>query len=179
MEPIDLDLALRLKLRHQAGHRRISPCPTNDRSDHAYGRGCRGLRRQQQRPARRARLIASTYKTFSALGQPAAPEPKPKQVKISAAQIRESVSPEALVSFEDGRSYKTLKRHLSARGMTVAQYRAKWGLPADYPSTAPSYSGRRSALARSVGLGRKAAPSLSNPPSPSPAAPKAIPVAPI
>jgi len=75
--------------------------------------------------------------------------------KATAAQIRKSMTPDALISFEDGKSYKTLKRHLTLRGLTPADYRERWGLPHDYPMTAPSYSARRSELARSLGLGRK------------------------
>lgn len=71
------------------------------------------------------------------------------------AQIRKSITPDALISFEDGRPYKTLKRHLTVRGMSLDDYRAKWGLPKDYPSTAPSYSATRSAMAKKIGLGAK------------------------
>ena len=79
----------------------------------------------------------------------------PDQAKATPAQIRKSVTADALISFEDGKSYKTLKRHLTLRGLTPAEYRERWGLPRDYPMTAPSYSARRSELARSLGLGRK------------------------
>lgn len=71
------------------------------------------------------------------------------------AQIKASVTAEHLISFEDGRRYKTLKRHLSKHGLTIQQYREKWGLPADYPSTAPAYSEQRSKLAKDSGLGKK------------------------
>ena len=71
------------------------------------------------------------------------------------AQIRRSIPHEALVSFEDGKPYKTPRRHLTLRGLTPEAYRAKWGLPADDPMTAQVYSEQRSALARSFGLGRK------------------------
>jgi predicted transcriptional regulator len=67
--------------------------------------------------------------------------------------IRKSVTPNYLISLEDGKKYKTLKRHLGKLGLTPAQYRAKWGLPDDYPIVAPSYALRRSELARSSGLG--------------------------
>ena len=77
-------------------------------------------------------------------------------IKLTAAQIRKSVTPDALISFEDGRPYKALKRHLTTRGMTVAEYKAKWGLPKDYPTTAASYSATRSAMAKALGLGRSA-----------------------
>jgi predicted transcriptional regulator len=75
--------------------------------------------------------------------------------RATAAQVRGSIRDEGLVSFEDGRLYKTLKRHLSLRGLTPSQYREKWGLPLDYPTTAPSYSARRSELAKSLRLGQK------------------------
>jgi predicted transcriptional regulator len=74
--------------------------------------------------------------------------------KPTAAQIRRSIKADALISFEDGRPYKTLKRHLGLRGLTIADYKAKWGLPNDYPATAPSYSAARSALAKAAGLGQ-------------------------
>ncbi len=69
--------------------------------------------------------------------------------------MRKSITPETLISFEDGRPYKTLKRHLAGRGLTPEQYRQKWGLPADYPMVSPNYSAARSQMAKSLGLGRK------------------------
>lgn len=82
---------------------------------------------------------------------------EPAAPKLTAAQIRKSILPDALISFEDGKSYRTLKRHLSTRGLTPEQYREKWGLPRDYPMVAASYSEARSAMAKSLGLGRKPA----------------------
>jgi predicted transcriptional regulator len=82
-------------------------------------------------------------------GQPAS------RAKVTAAQISKSITPDALISFEDGRPYKTLRRHLSVKGLTPEQYREKWGLPRDYPIVAPSYSAQRSALAQKIGLGSK------------------------
>ena len=75
--------------------------------------------------------------------------------KLTAAQIRKSVTPNGLISFEDNKSYKTLRRHLATRGLSPEQYRAKWSLPSDYPMVAPAYSAARSAMAKSLGLGRK------------------------
>ena len=73
--------------------------------------------------------------------------------------IKKSIFPDYLISLEDGRKFKSLKRHLAAHyGMTPDEYRAKWGLPADYPMVAPNYAAARSELARTMGLGRKAAP---------------------
>lgn len=71
----------------------------------------------------------------------------------SAIQIRQSITPNALVSFIDGRRYKTLKRHLSARGFTPTSYRERFGLPSDYPMVAPNYAKRRSVIAKDMGLG--------------------------
>ena len=67
--------------------------------------------------------------------------------------IKKSVTDDYLISLEDGQQYQSLKRHLSKHGLTPEEYRAKWGLPHDYPMTAPGYSARRSALAKSLGLG--------------------------
>ncbi len=73
-----------------------------------------------------------------------------------AVPIKKSVTPEFIISLEDGRQFKSLKRHLSTHyGMTPDEYRTKWGLPADYPMVAPNYAAARSALARTMGLGRK------------------------
>jgi predicted transcriptional regulator len=96
-------------------------------------------------------LITTVHKTLAALQAPQATAPEP--IKLTAGQIRKSVTPDALISFEDGKPYKTLKRHLTTRGLTLAEYKAKWGLPSDYPTTAPSYSARRSEMAKSLGLG--------------------------
>jgi predicted transcriptional regulator len=75
--------------------------------------------------------------------------------KPTPAQIRKSIKPDALVSFIDGKPYKTLKRHLTKHGLTMDEYRERYGLPRDYPSTAASYSEQRSALAKSLGLGQQ------------------------
>ena len=75
--------------------------------------------------------------------------------KVTPAQIRKSITHDALISFEDGKSYKTLRRHLTLRGLSPEAYRAKYGLPLDYPMTAAAYSAQRSELARSLGLGRQ------------------------
>jgi predicted transcriptional regulator len=77
-------------------------------------------------------------------------EPKP-----TASEIRKSITPDHLISFEDGKRYKTLRRHLTLRGLTPEQYRTKHGLPADYPMTSATYSAQRSELARALGLGQQ------------------------
>ncbi len=85
---------------------------------------------------------------------------EPEQVPlVPAVPIRKSVTPDYIVSLEDGRKFKSLKRHLQGTyGMTPDEYRAKWGLPRDYPMVAPNYAKARSDLAKRMGLGRKAAP---------------------
>ncbi|MGT2482166.1 MucR family transcriptional regulator (plasmid) [Methylobacterium oryzae CBMB20] len=106
------------------------------------------------------RLITDVHAALAGLGQVSEPA-APVAEKPTPAQIRKSITPDALISFIDGKPYKTLKRHLTKYGMTIEEYRARYGLPRDYPSTAPSYSEQRSALAKSLGLGnqrRKAAP---------------------
>ena len=99
-------------------------------------------------------LIAGVHAAISGLGQ-SAEAAAPEVEKATPAQIRKSIQQDGLVSFIDGKSYQTLKRHLSKHGLDMPAYRQRYGLPADYPSTAPGYSERRSALARSLGLGRK------------------------
>ncbi len=91
-------------------------------------------------------------------GAPRADAAAEPQARLTTAQIRNSVKPDGIISFEDGRPYKTLRRHLSSLGMTPAQYLQKWGLPSDYPMVAPNLSAIRSELARSMRLGRSAAP---------------------
>jgi predicted transcriptional regulator len=91
-----------------------------------------------------------------AAASPAGPaeEAAPERAKrVTPAEIRASIRDEGLTSFEDGKAYKMLKRHLSLRGLTPQQYREKWGLPVTYPMTAPGYSARRSAMAKKIGLG--------------------------
>lgn len=99
-------------------------------------------------------LIASIHASLQRIGTAPSTAVATTNEKATPAQIRKSVSPDALISFEDGKSYKTLRRHLTLRGLTPDGYRAKWGLPRDYPMTCANYSEQRSALARSLGLGK-------------------------
>lgn len=82
------------------------------------------------------------------------PEPLPPVEKATPAQIRKSITPEALISFIDGKPYKTLKRHVGTHGLDPAGYRQRYGLPPDYPMVSPNYAAQRSELARSLGLGQ-------------------------
>ena len=99
-------------------------------------------------------LIASTHAALTRLGAPAEPQP----VKLDPpVPIRKTVTPDHLISLEDGKPYKTLKRHLTGRGLTPEEYRAKWGLPRNYPMVAANYAAQRSELAKSAGLGQSRA----------------------
>jgi predicted transcriptional regulator len=100
-------------------------------------------------------LIASVHASLSGLGGPIAPAVEPQ---TPAVNPKKSVFPDYIVSLEDGRKFKSMKRHLGLLGMTPEQYREKWNLPKDYPMVAPNYAATRSALAKASGLGRKAAP---------------------
>ena len=102
-------------------------------------------------------LIRETHATLSSLtgGGVVEAAEEPETFTKSKAEIRKSIGLDSLISFEDGRPYKSLKRHLTTRGLTPEAYRAKYGLGADYPMTHPDYSARRSELAKSIGLGSK------------------------
>jgi predicted transcriptional regulator len=73
------------------------------------------------------------------------------------ARIRKSITPDALISFFDGKPYKTLKRHLAVHGLTPRSYCERYGQPAGYPMTAPNYSAQRAGLAKGFGLGQPGA----------------------
>lgn len=100
-----------------------------------------------------AGLIDAVYQALHGL-KTSSGEAQDKTEKATPAQVRKSITPDALISFEDGKPYKTLRRHLTIRGLTPEMYRAKHGLPVDYPMTSATYSAQRSALAQSLGLGR-------------------------
>lgn len=99
---------------------------------------------------------------FMALGNVSAPVEAPPMA-APAVSVRKSVTPDYLICLDDGMKFKSLKRHLRKLGMTPQQYRDKWHLPADYPMVAANYSATRSGMAKSLGLGRKAAPAVAEP----------------
>jgi predicted transcriptional regulator len=82
--------------------------------------------------------------------------PRPVAAKlVPAVPIKKSVTPDFIISLEDGKKFRSLKRHLRTTfGMTPDDYRAKWGLPDDYPMVAPNYAAKRSAMAKASGLGQ-------------------------
>lgn len=101
-------------------------------------------------------LIRNTY---AALVRATEPEQVQSAEQLRpAVPIKKSVQPDAVICLECGKPQKMLKRHLTtSHGLSVADYRAKWSLPADYPVVAPSYAAHRSSQAIKIGLGRKKA----------------------
>jgi predicted transcriptional regulator len=96
-------------------------------------------------------LISNVHGALAGLSGGGAPAPAPEP----AVPIRNSIKKDYIVCLEDGKKLKMLKRHLMTHyGMTPDDYRAKWGLGADYPMVAPAYSETRRTLAKSIGLGR-------------------------
>lgn len=115
-------------------------------------------------PSEIPKLFADTHAAVVGLatGQVQAAAAKEANTK-TPQEIRKSITHDALISFEDGKRYKTLRRHLTTMGLTPETYRAKYGLPADYPMTSAAYSERRADLARANGLGqRRADPAAEN-----------------
>ncbi len=99
-------------------------------------------------------LIASVHAALGSLGKPVEPTvtaepPKP------AVPVKKSITDDYIISLEDGRKLKSMKRYLATLGMTPDDYRAKWGLPKDYPMVAPTYAAQRSELAKKGELGRR------------------------
>ncbi len=99
-------------------------------------------------------VIGAVHKSLNALHGGGEIQAKPAS---PAVPIRRSVKPDFIVCLEDGKKLKMLKRHLlTAHNMAPDEYRAKWGLPSDYPIVAPNYSKQRSEFAKKIGLGGKA-----------------------
>ncbi|RWE39499.1 MAG: transcriptional regulator [Mesorhizobium sp.] len=99
-------------------------------------------------------LIESVNSSLLKIGGAVEPE---TPALVPAVNPKRSVFPDYIICLEDGKKFKSLKRHLSVHyGLTPDEYRAKWGLKSDYPMVAPNYAAQRSALAKSSGLGRKA-----------------------
>ena len=100
-------------------------------------------------------MIKSVHATLGGLAGGVSTE-TPTALKPAVA-IKKSVTPEFIICLEDGKKLKMLKRYLRSRyDLTPEEYRAKWGLPADYPMVAPNYAAQRSEFAKKIGLGRSA-----------------------
>ena len=96
----------------------------------------------------------------------------PVEALVPAVAVKKSITPDFIICLEDGKKFKSLKRHLRTKyDMTPDQYRAKWGLPSDYPMVAPNYASARSELAKAMGLGAQRRKPV-EPPAPAPRARK-------
>lgn len=101
-------------------------------------------------------VIGQVYASLKVVAAPRQSEPEPPK---AAVPVKKSVTPDFIICLEDGKRFKSLKRHIAVHyGLSPDEYRAKWNLPSDYPMVAATYSAQRSALAKSAGLGRKPAP---------------------
>jgi len=101
-------------------------------------------------PALINQVHAALTRVSGGQGEPPAEPPRP------AVSVKKSITPDYLVCLEDGKKFKSLKRHLRTQyNMTPEQYRDKWGLTADYPMVAPNYAAARSHLAKQMGLGQQ------------------------
>lgn len=99
-----------------------------------------------------AELISTVHGALVSLGNSEQPEEPLKP----AVPIRRSVTPSHIICLEDGKKFRSLKRHLRAQyDLSPEEYRQKWGLPRDYPMVAPEYAAERSRLAKQLGLGQK------------------------
>ena len=108
-------------------------------------------------------LIASVHEGITGLAGHGKGNTASEERPTSAVSIRKSVTPDYLICLDDGKRYKSLRRHLALLGMTPEQYRAKWGLPFDYPMVAANYAAKRSEMAKSFGFGRKRETSIAAP----------------
>ena len=98
-------------------------------------------------------LIESVNSSLSKIRKPTEPE---KPAQEPAVNPKRSVFPDYIICLEDGKKFKSLKRHIGVHyGLTPNEYREKWGLKSDYPMVAPNYAAQRSSLAKASGLGRK------------------------
>ena len=104
-------------------------------------------------PAELPALLQSVHERLAKIAsgvvtpaEPPAPTP--------AVTVRQSIKPDYLVCLDDGKKFKSLRRHLATLDMTPEQYRSKWNLPADYPMVAANYAAQRSELAKKIGLGQ-------------------------
>jgi predicted transcriptional regulator len=109
-------------------------------------------------------IVADNLSNFivavhGALKAAASGEAKSKKGQIPAVPIKKSVTPDYIICLEDGKKFKSLKRHLrNSYDMSPEQYREKWGLSLDYPMVAPAYAMKRSQLAKTLGLGQRREP---------------------
>lgn len=103
-----------------------------------------------------SKLISDVYGSFSAITKSAEVGNKQELKQKPAVPVKKSIAEDYIICLEDGKKFKSLKRHLSSHyGLSPEDYRKKWGLPSDYPMVSPNYAKARSRLAKQIGLGRK------------------------
>lgn len=108
-------------------------------------------------------LIHAVRGALENLGKASIDPTTPAVKREPAVSIRKSVTPDFIICLEDGKSFRSLRRHLRVLGMSPEEYRTKWGLPADYPMVAPNYAAQRSEMAKSIGLGQHRKSAASDP----------------
>lgn len=102
------------------------------------------------------KLIAEVHSALKRISTGVTVEEVAEKTLVPAVPIKKSVTPDLIICLEDGKKFKSLKRHLSSRyGMTPDEYRTKWNLPSDYPMVAANYAKARSLLAKASGLGQQ------------------------
>src|SRR5271166_248943 len=99
-------------------------------------------------------LIQAVHTSIIRLAEGSQSATQQVEEKAPAVSVRNSITPDYLICLDDGKRFRSLRRHLAGLGMTPEQYREKWRLPADYPMVAPNYAALRSAMAKKVGLGQ-------------------------
>jgi predicted transcriptional regulator len=124
-------------------------------------------------------LIEAVHAAVKRLADGGEVAPAPIDPPTPAVSIRKSITPDYLICLDDGKRFKSLRRHLTSLGMTPEQYRQKWSLPSDYPMVASNYAAQRSALAKNIGLGLRGKRIVAPPPSPSPVEIEAATVPPV
>ena len=106
-------------------------------------------------PAFLSQMHASVSSLVSGSQEPVTPAEETKEYTPAVTARKSLANPDVIISMIDGKPYKTLRRHLSTNGMTPAEYRERYGLKADYPMVAATYSESRRAMAKKIGLGCK------------------------
>jgi predicted transcriptional regulator len=134
----------------------ITPGADNDLIELSADIVCAYVSHNALSPMDLPKLIAEVHTSLKGLHSTQAPEPV-EELK-PAIRVSKSVTPDYIVCLEDGKKFKSLKRHLRTHyNLSPEEYREKWGLAPEYPMVAPNYSATRSRLAKDNGLGRKAA----------------------
>lgn len=101
-------------------------------------------------------IINNVYEAFQKISEDEQQSRTPAKELVPAVPVKKSLNDDFIICLEDGKQFKSLKRHLSSHyGLSPDEYREKWGLPHDYPMVAPNYAKARSRLAKEIGLGRK------------------------